>query len=141
MSLTVGVAALSVNALMHVPYLLNDPETIEGGCSKRLISLVPVNRLRFDPFDRFWWWDNVSHLLWGVTFGSLFFAADMSYWQAVGASLIVATIWEVYEYMAGERPWHTNQNGDMFWSIDHAWEDTLLDTYMMITGVFLVSLL
>lgn len=141
MSLTIGAAALGVNALMHVPYMFNDPDTINGGFSKNLIGLVPINKLTYDPFDRHWWWDNVSHLLWGVSFGALFLSViGLTYWQAIGASLIVASIWEVYEYVAKERPWHTNQNGDMMWLLDHALEDTLLDTYMMITGVWLVSL-
>lgn len=139
MSLWIGAAALAVNAGMHIPYLFNDPDEIQaGGGSELAMSLVPINSVTYDPFDRHWWWDNMTHVLWGVTLGSVFEALA---WPVLLTFLLVTTAWEIYEYGAKERPWHVDENGDMLWSFDHAAEDTVLDTVMGLAGAYLVLLL
>jgi len=139
MSLWIGAAALALNAGMHVPYLFNDPATVDaGGGSQLAMSLVPINSVTYDPFARHWWWDNLSHFLWGVTFGAIFMAFN---WPVLPTFLAVTTAWEIYEYGAGERPWHTDRHGEMLWSFDHAAEDTLLDTIMGLAGAYVILIL
>lgn len=110
MSLWLGAGALAVNVALHVPYLFNDPENIDaGGGSKLAMSLVPINSVDYDPFDAHWWWDNLTHLLWGITLGSVFLHVG---WPVLLTFLMITLAWELYEYGAEERPWHRDENGE-----------------------------
>lgn len=137
-----GATALALNALLHIPYLFNDPDSRPCGAgSQFLMGLININWLDYDPFDEHWWWDNATHALWGVTFGALLAVNGVSLTDSLWFVLGISIAWEGYEYGAKERPWHVDQNGERLWSFDHAMEDTVLDTLMALIGTYGVYLL
>lgn len=86
-------------------------------------------------YEDHWWWDNTAHFLGGYAVGSVLVDRVDDRMTVLKAFLILTTAWECYEYAIDERPW----DGSMTW--DHAVEDTVLDTYMGLTGAFLATLI
>jgi len=118
-SLIMGAVVLSI--VFHVLYLghvLNPEESA-------------------DPFEVFWWWDNVTHYLFGIILGAVLYHLAL---PVLWGFLVVTILWEIFEYRVGERPWHTNGNGEHKWSRDHAFEDTVLDSLMGLLGVMTLLL-
>lgn len=81
-----------------------------------------------------WWEDNAGHFAAGALIGALtHFLLGFGY-LGVGAVFIgLAGVWEAYEYAYGIRPWDEADG----WTFDRAIEDTLLDTYVGLTGALL----
>lgn len=81
-----------------------------------------------------WWHDNLAHFAGGALIGALtHFVLGYGY-VGVGAVFIgLAGGWEAYEYTHGIRPWDEADG----WTFDRAIEDTLLDTYVGLTGALL----
>lgn len=86
-----------------------------------------------DKFEDHWWYDNLAHVCGGISVGTVVHHytddVEASLWTFLG----IATLWEAFEYLVGERPW----DGSM--TFDHAMEDTLLDTVMGLVGVWLAA--
>lgn len=103
----------------------------------RFRTLVPAGVVflmtGIDKFEDHWWYDNVAHLAGGVSVGTAVhnFTGDIK--QSLVSFLLIATVWEIFEYLVGERPW----DGSMCW--DHAMEDTVLDTVMGLIGVYIAA--
>lgn len=84
-----------------------------------------------------WWHDNAGHLAAGFGLGALaHLGLALGYVGVGGAFLACALVWEAYEYRYGIRPWDPEDG----WCHDHAVEDTLLDTYVGLTGALLAVL-
>lgn len=80
--------------------------------------------------DHPWWADNVAHFTGGVLIGipAFYLTGDIVLTGII--FLAVAAVWEYYEYRYEIRPWDPRED----WSMDRAVEDTLLDTYIGLTG-------
>lgn len=84
-----------------------------------------------------WWHDNLAHFAGGFAIGALTHALFGFEYLNVGmVFLALAAVWEAYEYTYGIRPWDPEDG----WTLDRAVEDTLLDTYIGLTGALLAVL-
>lgn len=85
-----------------------------------------------------WWEDNLGHGLAGAAIGGLAHALLGTGYVRTGALfLVLAAVWEAYEYRYEIRPWDPVDD----WTHDRAVEDTLLDTYVGLTGALLAVFL
>lgn len=92
-------------------------------------AVVPIIMYVWYRFEDHWWWDNLSHFMAGYAFGAAL-ADQIEPRTILIGFLLLATGWEIFEYRINERPW----DGSMDW--DHAMEDTVLDTYMGLSGAY-----
>ena len=99
-----------------------------------IASTIVIGMHQMYRYPQHWWWDNVCHLTAGYAIGSALIELTDDRTTVVKAFLAITTGWEIFEYMIDERPW----DGSMEW--DHAMEDTVLDTYMGLTGAYLATL-
>jgi hypothetical protein len=86
-------------------------------------------------YGKFWWWDNLAHLSAGASIGGWtalivthFGYGGYAVILAVVVSGIAALIWEAIEFVEGVWPWTATL------SLDRKWSDTLLDSYLVLTG-------
>lgn len=93
-------------------------------------------------YGRYWWYDNLAHLLGGAAVGAL---AALGYETllaggpvqvravvvATVAAALAGTAWELLEYGVGVRPWTGR------WPLDRSAEDTLLDMAFVLVGAAL----
>lgn len=84
-------------------------------------------------YDRWWWYDLLAHGLAGVTIGGLAAAHPYPLWRAVAVSMLAAVVWEWFEYFHGIHPWRGSTR------LNHAWEDTLSDTFVVLVGAVLAG--
>ena len=85
-----------------------------------------------------WWEDNAGHLAAGFAIGALTHALLGFSYVGVGmVFLALAAAWEAYEHVYEVRPWDPTDG----WSLDRAIEDTILDTYIGLTGALLSVLI
>lgn len=85
-----------------------------------------------------WWYDNLLHFTSGVIIGALsVLLLDTTFLGTAVVFLLLAAVWEAFEYHYSIRPWDERED----WTHDRAVEDTLLDTYMGLTGALMAVLL
>lgn len=131
---------------MQIPYALGDDDGFA--------SAVPVTiEIEYDGYSDHWWWDNVAHFLAGYAVGHVLARVFSSLSEkrlrfslrcdeganrerVLKAFLLIAGVWETFEYQTGERPWHADESGNYEWSFDHAAEDTTLDTLVGALGAY-----
>lgn len=78
-----------------------------------------------------WWADNLAHFISGAAIGlASRWLLGVGYLGAAVVFLALAVVWEWYEYHYDIRPWDDRDG----WGRDRAIEDTLLDTYVGLTG-------
>lgn len=102
----------------------------------RLHAIAEAFREPYDAGEDLpWWSDNLGHFLCGVVIGAGAHAlfGGMAYPAVVFIAL--AGVWEVFEYQYNVRPWDPEDD----WSFDRAIEDTLLDTYVGLTGALIAA--
>lgn len=93
-------------------------------------------RRTYEPqVDDAWWYDNLGHAVCGFAIGAAAWALHPNMWFVGAAFLACASMWEWFEYAFNIRPWDPREN----WSVDRAIEDTLLDTYVGLTGALLAA--
>lgn len=120
---------------MQLPYAAAGSDDTPLGSV--LDRLIPVNSdVEYTGYDNHWWWDNVAHFLGGYAVGWVLTHLFGSHRRTVAGFLFVTGGWEVFEYASNERPWHTDENGEMVWAWDHAMEDTMLDTVAGAAGAW-----
>lgn len=79
-------------------------------------------------YERYFWFDNIAHVLGGVMVGGFLYDDDARASYVLGATLGVAALWEGFEAVRGVRPWAGEK------SYDDAAEDTILDTLLVLFG-------
>lgn len=89
-------------------------------------------RATYEPnVDDPWYYDNAAHLVSGAIIGaSSWFVLDTGIAGSLGVFLVLALVWEWFEWSYNVRPWDDRED----WDYDRAVEDTLLDTYVGATG-------
>lgn len=82
-----------------------------------------------------WWYDNSAHLAAGGFIGAMaHYGLAFGLTDTALAFLACALVWELFEFRYNIRPWDEREG----WSFDRAVEDTLLDTYVGLTGALLI---
>lgn len=99
-----------------------------------IASVVVIGLHQTYRYKEHWWWDNLAHFTAGYAIGSTLSEMTDDRSTVLQAFLAITTGWEIFEYSIDERPW----DGSMTW--DHAMEDTVLDTYMGLTGAYVATL-
>lgn len=100
-----------------------------------LSTIARKIRATYEPgTDDPWWYDNVGHFMGGIVVAGAVSFVWTNPIVLVMAFLMVAGIWELFEYVYNIRPWDEREN----WSFDRAVEDTLLDTAIGVLGALLV---
>lgn len=84
-------------------------------------------------YREYWWFDNVAHFLGGVALGGFLTSEDRGTIETVGLSLGVSTLWEIFEFQQGIRPFTPDTPTDTMA------EDTLLDKIMLGAGAYLMA--
>lgn len=138
MSLKKAIGAAAGCVAMQIPYAssVQDPEEI-GAVGMILNTAMPIEAdMDFDGYSDHWWWDNLAHFLGGYAVGYVLAHALGSRERVLKGFLVVTGAWEIFEYHTNERPWHTDENGNMEWEFDHAMEDTALDTVAGAAGAY-----
>jgi hypothetical protein len=95
-----------------------------GGLAGLIAALLGA----WGKYRSWWWYDNVAHLVAGVSLGSLVAAEDSSLAQDLAIVLGIAVCWEGFECAREIRPWAGETSDDV------AAEDTLLDTLLVMLG-------
>lgn len=104
-----------------------------------LKALAAYQRDDYEPnVDYPWWADNSAHFVAGAIIGAIaHYGLGLGLVATGTAFLTCALVWEWYECAYNVRPWDERED----WSTDRAVEDTLLDTYVGLSGALLVVLL
>lgn len=125
---------------MQIPYgLAEDPEEV-GAVGEILTTAMPLSvATDWDGYSNHWWWDNLAHYLAGYAIGSFLSPYYRDERKVIERFVQIAALWEGFEYVSQERPWHTDENGDMVWEWDHAMEDTVLDTIVGTYGAYVAA--
>lgn len=140
MTIKKGALAAVVSIAMQIPFAVSKNGKHAGVVGEKLIKITPVELdTDYNGYDQHWWWDNVSHYLAGYAIGKFFSVFTDDERKILGGFVITATGWEIFEYLSGERPWHTDENGETAWSFDHAAEDTILDTIVGVVGAYIAT--
>lgn len=140
MSLTRAAGAALGSLAMQVPYAASANPDDVGLVGRVLSKTVPLDvETEWDGYSQHWWWDNAAHLLGGYAVGHVLARFLGSRERVLKAFLILTGGLEAVEYASGERPWHTNGDGEMAWNWDHRMEDTALDTVMGAAGAYLAA--
>jgi hypothetical protein len=86
-------------------------------------------------YGRYWWWDNLAHLLAGVSLGGFATAHPFPVVRPLVVAAVAVLIWESFEFAWGIWPWveHTG--------LAKKWNDTLLDSYLVLNGAVFMGLL
>lgn len=140
MSLRKGAMAAVGCIALQIPYAVaGDPEEV-GAVGQVLTSAVPVEvESDYDGYSDHWWWDNLAHVLAGYAVGTALSVVLSDEERVLKAFLVIIGAWEAFEYASGERPWHTDESGEMVFEFDHAMEDTALDTLAGAAGAYLAA--
>lgn len=85
-------------------------------------------------YRKWWWYDNVAHVLGGFTIGMLAAGGRLPLVRAVGWTLAATLVWEAYEYARGLFPWKEQL------PFDRSIEDTILDTIFALFGAGVAAL-
>lgn len=90
-------------------------------------------RAPYDPHEELpWWMDNLGHFASGIVLGGVLWLLTASWVYTTVGFVTLAIMWETFEYYHNVRPWDERERGS--WPTDRAIEDTLLDTYIGLTG-------
>lgn len=100
--------------------------------------LAAYQRSEYKPGEDYpWWADNAAHLVGGAVIGAIaHYGFGLGLLGTAVVFLICAVVWELYEFLYNVRPWDERED----WSVDRAIEDTMLDTYVGLTGAILMVL-
>lgn len=99
-----------------------------------LEGLRQCSREPYEPGEELpWWADNLAHFTCGLLIGILAQLVWNDWLLAAATFLLLTTVWEIFEYTHEVRPWDPRDG----WSLDRAVEDTLLDTYVGLTGALI----
>lgn len=97
-------------------------------------AVVSATMHILDRYEDHWWYDNLSHFCAGYAIGTALSEMEDDKQVVCQRFLVITSLWELFEYSIDERPWD-----DSVEDFDHAMEDTVLDTYMGLTGAFIAS--
>lgn len=79
-------------------------------------------------YQRWWWYDNLAHLLAGISLGGLLTSEDNPGIIDMGIVLTIAIAWELFEHRLSVFPWKKGVPKD------YQKEDTLLDIILVMLG-------
>lgn len=83
-------------------------------------------------YEDWWWYDNLAHLLGGVSLASLVADEDSPLGQDLAIVGCLTLAWEIFEYGKQVHPW----GGDRALPDEAAAEDTVLDTLLVALGAY-----
>ena len=93
--------------------------------------LLAMNQLGW--YRRWWWYDNVAHLLGGLAIGAFLESEDSTIGVNLTLTLLLALAWELLEYHEGVYPWDGSLEQRA------AAEDTVLDTVLVAGAAYAVA--
>lgn len=102
-------------------------------------GIVMKMNISHQGYEKYWWWDNISHLVSGFLLGMLlpegkerqYYYVIAAFWEAFEWKLASMKLYELHELIP-EGPRSMGYEG---WTLDHQIEDTILDTIMGDLGV------
>lgn len=93
-----------------------------------LTGILAVALGRWGKYKDWWWYDNLNHLVAGVSLAALFDSEDASRRHVLGIVLSINLMWELFEYYKNVYPWDGSVEKKA------AAEDTLLDGLLVYIG-------
>lgn len=84
-------------------------------------------------YRNWWWYDNLAHAFGGAMLSPIFLPFLPWIWPYV-AVVLTGFGWEYFEFVQRIHPW-TGRTSE-----DKAYEDTLLDMFMVLTGAILAGI-